>query len=260
MLKTFQTLSLALLLVFVGCSDKKKAASCPMDKSMGAAPNKACNMQAPAMASANGFSGVVVETLNTAGYTYALVDTGKAKVWAVAPQVAVKPGDTVVVSGIMPMENYQSKTLHRTFALVYFAGSITHKGEPKLNTAAIVAHGTSGVSSVPMAKMDFSVIKRPPKGMTIAEIFAQKDNLAGKNVILAAKVVKASYGILGKNWLHVQDGSGAIGTNDLTVTTDTKSLSGQTVIIEGLLAKDKDIGAGYKYSVIIENAKVTLQK
>jgi len=250
-----QTIGLATLLVCIGCSDKKSA-SCPIDKRMGASSNKECRMQS----AANGFSGIVLENINTAGYTYVLVDTGKGKVWAVAPQAIVKPGDTVTVSGIMPMPNYNSKTLHRTFDLVYFAGSISHKGQQLLGPAAMAGHGMMGSSVVPMANMDFSGIRKPLQGKTVAEIFAEKDALAGKKVALAAKVVKASYGILGKNWLHVQDGTGLTGANDLTVTTDANSQPGQTVLIEGLLSKDKDIGAGYKYTVLIENAKVTAAK
>lgn len=209
---------------------------------------------------ANGFSGVVAETLNTAGYTYALVDTGKAKVWAVAPTANLKPGDTVTVSGIMPMPNYKSKTLHRTFDLVFFAASISPKGQHAIAPVPMSGHAAMGSAPVPMATMDFSGIKKVSGGKTVAEIFAQKDDLVGKQVIIAAKVVKATYGILGKNWIHIQDGTGSTGTNDLTVTTDAMNKPGQTVLIEGQLSKDKDIGAGYKYSVLIENAKVTLEK
>jgi hypothetical protein len=111
-----------------------------------------------------------------------------------------------------------------------------------------------------MANMDFSRIKKPPQGKTIAEIFAQKDELVGKKVMFAGLVVKATFGILGKNWIHVQDGSGATGTNDITVTTQASNKPGQSVVVEGILSKDKDIGAGYKYSVLIENANVTMTK
>jgi hypothetical protein len=258
MIRTFETLALATLLLCIGCQGKKTA-SCPVDKN---SSGKACRMQsAETSADANGFSGIVSEFINTAGYTYVLVDTGgTAKVWAVAPEVVVKQGDTVTVSGLMPMPNYKSKTLNRTFDFVYFAGSIIHKGTQHINPLAVSLHGMNASVPVPLAKMDFSGIKKPLQGKTVAEIFAEKDNLAGKKVTLAAKVVKINYNIMGKNWVHVQDGTGAAGTNDLTVTTDADAKAGQTVLISGLLSKDKDIGAGYKYSVIIENASVTVEK
>jgi hypothetical protein len=260
-MKILQILSLAMLVLLVGCRDKKKS-SCPIDKPAATASSGAVGRMQP---DAPGFSGVVKETMNTAGYTYALVDTGNAKVWAVAPETVIKPGDTVTVFGTMPMKNYQSKTLHRTFELVFFAGSILRKGEKPAAAAAGVSavpspHAANAGAAVPMAKMDFSQIKKPVMGKTVAEIYAGRDNLAGKKVVCAAKVVKSFYGIMGKNWLHVQDGTGGSGTNDLTVTTDAAIPIGKTVLIEGVLEKDKDIGAGYKYSVIIENANVTVEK
>ncbi len=255
-MKTFIAMGIAAMLLCAGCGHKK-ASSCPYDKSAGKSSEPACRVQ-PAIP---GFTGVVSETINTAGYTYALVDTGNAKVWAVGPAVGIKTGDTVIVSGIMPMQNYKSKTLHRTFDLVYFAGSIARKGQQSSSSEAMAGgHAMMGSSPVPLANMDFSEIKKPPQAKTISEIYAQKDELAGKRVVIAARVVKATYGVLGKNWIHVQDGTGASGTNDLAVTTDAMNKPGQTVIVNGILSKDKDIGAGYKYSVIIENATVTIDK
>jgi hypothetical protein len=260
MTKTFQIIAVSVLLLCISCKDKKPAC-CPVDKTTGNSSGKVCRMQSTGMsAGESGFSGIVAENINTAGYTYVLVDTGKGKVWTVAPQIAVKKGDTVIVSGLMPMPNYKSKTLNRTFDFVYFAGSIVHKGASPINPATAASHGMNAKTAVPMAKMDFTGIKKPLLGKTVAEIFAEKDNLVGKKVLIAAKVVKVSYGIMGKNWMHVQDGTGTVGANDLTVTTDGDCKPGQTVLISGLLSKDKDIGAGYKYSVIIENASVTIEK
>jgi hypothetical protein len=257
-MKILQVLFFATLVSLGGCQGKKTS-STTADKT---ASGGAVGRMRP---DAAGFSGIVKETMNTAGYTYALVDTGTAKVWAVAPETAIKPGDTVTVYGIMPMPNYKSKTLNRTFDLVYFAGSMLRKGEKPLAAAAVGSaipspHAANAGAPVAMAKMDFSQIKKPVMGKTIAEIYAEKDNLAGKKVVCAAKVVKSFYGIMGKNWLHLQDGTGADGTNDLTVTTDATIAVGKTVLVEGILEKDRDIGAGYKYSVIIENANVTAEK
>jgi hypothetical protein len=71
--------------------------------------------------------------------------------------------------------------------------------------------------------------------------------------------VKFNGGILGKNWLHVRDGSGAEGTNDLTVTTDAVVKVGDLVLVTGTLASDRDFGSGYKYALIVENAKVKVE-
>ena len=75
---------------------------------------------------------------------------------------------------------------------------------------------------------------------------------------LRGKVVKYNAEIMGRNWLHIQDGSGkAVANNhDLTVTTKETVTLGQVVLIEGRLTLNRDIGAGYVYPVLIEDAQV----
>ncbi len=64
---------------------------------------------------------------------------------------------------------------------------------------------------------------------------------------------------MGKNWLHIQDGTGDPGSNthDLVVTTDGEAEKGAVVTVEGIIAANKDFGSGYKYDVIIEEAVIT---
>ena len=208
-------------------------------------------------------SGTVVETMNAAGYTYVQVDTGSAKVWAAAPEFQVKVGDQVVVPEGTPMQNYHSNTLNRDFAVVYFVGSILNS-----STGGAPAHGGEmpaghppAAASKPPVQIDLSGVKKAEGGVTVEEIFAGKANLAGKDVVLRGKVVKFNAQIMGKNWLHVRDGSGdaKARTNDLTITTDVPVKVGDTVLVKGKVTLDKDFGSGYKYNVIIEDAKVTVE-
>jgi hypothetical protein len=110
------------------------------------------------------------------------------------------------------------------------------------------------------APVDVSGVARAEGGKTVAEVFAEKDSLAGKPVTLRGKVVKSNAGIMGKNWIHVRDGSGSDGSNDLTVTTTTAQPNvGDTVLITGPLVLNKDFGMGYQYDVIVEDAQVTIE-
>ena len=125
------------------------------------------------------------------------------------------------------------------------------------STPAMPPHPTP---EAPTANVDLAGIARAAGGMTIAEVFAGKDQLSGKPVIVRGKVVKTNANIMGKNWLHVRDGSGAEGTNDLTVTTTTAQPNvGDTVLITGPLVLNKDFGMGYQYDVIVEDAQVTIE-
>ena len=97
--------------------------------------------------------------------------------------------------------------------------------------------------------------------MTIADVWAKRAALAGKTVTVRGKVVKFNGGIMGRNWLHIQDGSGkaADATHDLTVTTDAVVKLGDIVTAKGVLAIDKDFGAGYVYKAILESAIVIVK-
>ena len=94
-------------------------------------------------------------------------------------------------------------------------------------------------------------------GHTIADLFANQATLANTAVAVRGKVVKYNRQILGHNWLHLQDGTGSAGTDDLTVTTDADVELGAIVVVRGTLATKRDFGAGYKYDVLVENATVS---
>ncbi|MGE5189770.1 MAG: hypothetical protein ACM3NF_06905 [Gemmatimonadota bacterium] len=93
---------------------------------------------------------------------------------------------------------------------------------------------------------------------TVAELHAKGAALAGKKIAVRGKVVKVSRSIMNRNWVHLQDGSGdaAKGTHDVVVTTQDSPEVGDVVTARGVLAKDKDFGAGYVYAVIVEEATV----
>lgn len=137
------------------------------------------------------------------------------------------------------------------------APAATPAGAP---TASMPATQPHPVPAAPADTVDLDGIEKADGGRTIAEIFAEKDQLAGQPVLFRGKVVKTNPGIMGRNWLHIRDGSGAEGTNDLTVTTiDVLPNVGDTVLVSGPLEVNKDFGMGYQYEAIIEDADVRVE-
>ena len=245
-----------------GCGEEP-----PAPQSQAAKPSA---QMAPAASTAPeaapGKTGKVVETMDASGYTYLQVDTGSETFWAAAPQFAVKVGDDVVVPEGMPMPNFSSKTLDRTFDMVYFVPSVLVGGAESLAGEMPAGHvpvmdgeATKGKTTVETTDVDLSGITPAAGGQTVADIYAKKAELGGKPVKVRGKVVKFSPQIMGKNWIHIQDGTGDAGANDLTVTTDVTANSGDTVLISGTLSLDKDFGYGYAYGVIVEDAEVTVE-
>lgn len=91
----------------------------------------------------------------------------------------------------------------------------------------------------------------------IETLYAGKDRFNGKRIRISGKVVKVNNGIMGKNFFHLQDGTGKTGMNDLTVTTLDVVHVGDNVVVTGLVAVNRDFGAGYSYPLILEEASVS---
>ena len=91
---------------------------------------------------------------------------------------------------------------------------------------------------------------------TVAEVVTKATALKDKPVQVSGKVVKFNAGIMGKNWVHLRDGSGqdANQSNDILVTTAAQAKVGEVVTVAGVVRNDKDFGSGYTYKVMIEDA------
>ena len=224
-------------------------------------------------------SGKVIETIDVPQYTYLHLDTGSGKVWAAVQTAKVAKGSTVTIADAMKMEQFRSKTLKRTFDVIYFgslgssagAGSAAGlpPGHPDVGGSNPLAGGM-GQGAVPQGHPQVGAPDPEPtdvpkvdkaKGKNaarIAEIFASRKDFAGKQVRVRGAVVKVTPGINGKTFLHLRDGSGdaAKQDNDLAVTTQAVPKKGDVVTLEGTLQTDVDIGIGYHYPALLEDATI----
>lgn len=128
------------------------------------------------------------------------------------------------------------------------AGSQDSKTNPHgMNTPA---HGTM----VAVEKMDVKV--DPCKDcIRISDLLEHKKTYAGQTIKVTGKVTKYNPAIMGKNWIHIQDGSEFQGGFDLTITTNQEASVGAIITFEGKIVLDKDFGYGYVYNVLMEDAK-----
>jgi hypothetical protein len=221
---------------------------------------------APAAAAAGGsVVGPVLETMNASSYTYVRVQGDAGEIWAAAPQFSVKVGDRVRVPLEMPMTNFHSSALGRDFPLIYFVSSIAPADAASAPTAAAPpATGDVHGSLRSPAPTVTAPMAAPPGGITIATLWSTRKELAGKAVTIHGVVVKYNPGILGRNWIHLQDGTGkaADGSNDVAVTSadDVPVKVGDTLVVTGTAVVDKNIGDGYQYPVLVENARISSVK
>ncbi len=229
--------------------------------------------------------GKVLDTINAGAYTYLQVQAAQGPVWIAIPQAKVEKGQEVTVQNGMEMKNFKSKILKRTFASIIFASGINDnhtagnmqqaggphaaakggngfaqalESETDLSTAAATdASGGSLAAIVPSANIKVRKAEGA-NGYTIGELFAKRKELNNKEVMVRGKVMKVSRMIMGKNWVHIQDGTGNAleNTHDLVVTTMAVPKMGSVVLVKGVLHTDRDFGAGYRYAAIIEDAKI----
>ena len=229
-----------------------------------AAPMPKQEASLTADASAGSLSGKVVETMNAGGYTYVSLEKNGKKTWAAVPQMQVTVGQEISLQPGQEMRNFTSKSLNKTFESIIFSGGpAAAQGSQAMPAGHGVPKDTTTVSKV-TATADKNVKVEKATGAdayTVGEIFSKRTSLDKKTAVVRGKVVKVSAGIMGKNWIHVQDGTGdaSEGTNKLVVTSDDMPAVGDVVTVKGTVSKDKDFGAGYKYNVIMEKASISKQ-
>jgi hypothetical protein len=205
-------------------------------------------------------SGKVVETMNGGGYTYANLEKGGKKTWVAFPTMETRVGETLSFNGCMQMPGFQSKALNRKFDEILFCSGpeIKPKAAAKANLlAGKKSPGSSGASSAASQKIKVEKASGA-NAYTVAEIFSKRAALNGKQVVVKGQVVKVASGIMDRNWIHLQDGSGTEKqkNHDLVITSTQEPEVGSVITVSGTVAKDKDFGGGYKYDVIIEKGSV----
>ena len=250
-----RTLFAAALSVIVVTVSAGLAAGAP-DKS---SPKPKSAMKEDMSSADTSVSGKVVETMNSGGYTYVCLENKGKKTWVAVPEMKVAKGQTISFEPGQVMPNFQSKSLNRTFDTIVFSSGPAASSAPH---AMAESHGGSKAAA-PKVVTDVKVSKATgANAFTVGEIFEKRSQLNNKSVVVRAKVVKVSTGIMNMNWLHLQDGTGkpandpAKATNDLVVTTLDTANVGDEVTVKGTVIKDKDFTSGYKYAVIIEKASV----
>ena len=196
------------------------------------------------------FTNVTVkEVEQVAGYTYLLVKNKGPEYWVAVPTMNANPGDTYHYQGGMLMEDFHSKELDRTFEKVIFLETLFTGKE---GTTQAVQEMTPGSSTI-IEKSEV-VVKAGEGTVAISDLYADPGSFEGKVVRVKGEVTKFNPAIMERNWVHVQDGTEHEGKFDLTATSIESFEVGSIVILEGVLAVNRDFGYGYSYEILLETA------
>ena len=236
------------------------------------APAPEAQPTAGAAANVQVLRGKVVEKIDVSQYSYLKLATASGETWAAVQRTDKKVGDEVGVTNAFPMQGFESKELNRKFDVVYFGSLAAPGGEgaampaamngapPPPGAAPQMEIGTQHqmAASGPDVKVQKVAKASGADARTVEEIWAQRQKLKGKTVIVRGQVVKFTP-VMGKNFVHLRDGSGTSDKkdNDVTVTTGDNAAVGDVITAKGTVVVDKDFGAGYAYPVLVDDAKFT---
>jgi hypothetical protein len=206
----------------------------------------------------------VTEVLQTNGYSYLKVSENSEERWVATSRQEITEGDVYYYDDAIQMTNFHSKELDRTFDVIYFVNRISKT--PVIHDHSGHMHGmdhmmgsTHSGKAEPGQKSNVQ-LEKSKEEVTIAQIFENRDQFSGQQVEIRGVVVKVNKEILGKNWIHIQDGTDSNGSFDLTVTTQAAPEVNDEVTFKGVISLKKDFGSGYSYEVIMEDAQLSTKK
>ena len=191
---------------------------------------------------------VAEEALNTEKYTYIRVNEKGESFWIAIPKTEIEIGATYYYKGGLMKKNFPSKEYNRVFETLYLVSGVSK--QPAGSAVDQAFSQTQSTEAIAPPKN----VKPAAGAVKIADIVGNLNKYEGKLVKVTGKCVKINPMIMGRNWVHLQDGSA--NNFDLTITTTENVTLGDIVTLEGTIAINKDFGAGYKYNVIMEGATV----
>ncbi len=95
---------------------------------------------------------------------------------------------------------------------------------------------------------------------TVEQVHKEKTALEGQQVTITGNVVKVNNGIMRRNFVHVQDGTGGKDTNNLIITSAQTAKVGNNITATGIVVLGTDFGMGYMYPLLVEKSSITINK
>jgi len=194
-------------------------------------------------------SGTVAETIDAGGYTYLRIK--ESDTWIATSTLEVSSGAQIEYSGGSEMHDFYSKSLDRTFESIWFVGNVRVSGQGAQGHPSM--HDTIPKSTA-IASPAPGEIEKLEGGKTIEEILSDTAILNTKAVSLRARVTKVNADIMGRNWITLQDGTGTAPGNKLIATSQEMVTLGEIVTANGVINNDVDLGYGYHYVALLEDA------
>jgi hypothetical protein len=194
----------------------------------------------------------VEEVIQASAYTYLKVAENGTENWIAVTRQEAAAGEVYYYDQALEMKNFKSKELDRTFETIYFVQGLSKQ---PIAAPAQSPHGNT-MGKVTLTQKEGISVEPAENGLSIAKLYSSKSDYAGKKIKMKGQVVKVNEEVMGKNWIHIQDGTKDGENFDLTITTLDKAAVDEVVTFEGTITLNKDFGYGYSYELIMEDARL----
>jgi hypothetical protein len=208
----------------------------------------------------------VEEVVQASGYTYLKVTENGTENWMAVNRQEAAVGETYYYEQSLEMKNFKSKELNRTFETILFVQGLSKQPITAAGMGNAMNNAMGGsmgaqmpaksAGKVAVAMKEGISVAPAENGLSIAKLYGSRNDYAGKKIRMKGQVVKINDEVMGKNWIHIQDGTKDGENFDLTITTLDKAAVGDVITFEGTITLKKDFGYGYAYDVIMEDAKL----
>jgi len=194
---------------------------------------------------------IVEEVVQTKKYTYLNVLEEKLPAyWIAISKAEVEKGETCIYTGGLKMRGFRSAELDRVFDELLLVSNISRMGSSK---PLMSNESMSDMQSDEKAAKHEKII--PVKGATsISDLLSNPSKYEGKVITVTGRCTKVNHQIMNRNWNHIQDDSK--NPKELTITTQDVLELGSVGIFAGKISLNKDFGAGYRYEIIMVEAKL----
>ena len=199
---------------------------------------------------------LVKETLPTSKYVYLLVNEGDEEYWVATRKQDVEVGARYYFKDGLLKTNFESKEYNRIFEKIYLVSNLV----PVEHSHSVSQSKAGEKADKEAEQVQTKPVKWPVNpevqkaSMKISDLVSDMKKYEGKEVQLTGECVKVNPNIMGRNWIHLKDGT--MDEYDLVVTSNVSIPEGHVVTLKGTVALGKDFGAGYSYEILVENAEL----
>lgn len=186
----------------------------------------------------------VKEILAATKYLYLLVQENNEEFWIAVRKQDIKIGKTYFYNRGLLKTNFKSNEHDKVFDRIYFVTSLVKSNHSDhVNKKKLELEGSKTVKNNKTPEVKGSV--------KISELVNNQKKYEGKTIQISGRCSKTNPNIMGRNWIHIKDGS--MDNYDLVITSDHFVKKGSMVTIKAKVTLNKDFGAGYSYKLILED-------